>query len=381
QFITGLLLRFYYEPFAGRAYDSIINLQSNVFFGQLIRNLHYWAAVFLIVITLLHLLRVFFSGAFHGKRQFNWVLGIILLLLVLFSNFTGYLLPWDQLSYWAVTVSTSMLDYFPLIGVLIKGLLIGGDEIGTSTLIIFYNLHTGILPILIIFIMAFHFWRVRKAGGVIIPQNDSEDEYISTVPNLVAKEFVVMLVLISFIFVLSILFDAPLLDKANPNFSPNPAKAPWYFMGIQELMLHFHPLFSAVLIPLILIVYLILIPYFSYDADGNGLWFHSDKGKKLVIQAAIVSSVLTIAYILIDEYVFRSANIFGVSPDLIFNGFLPFVIVFAGLFYYARYLRNSRKANKIETVQSLFVLVFVSFSIFTLIGIIFRGEGMNLTLF
>ena len=176
QFITGLLLRFYYEPFAGKAYDSILSLQSNVFFGQFIRNLHYWAAVFLIVITILHLLRVFFSGAFHGKRQFNWVLGVILLHLVLFSNFTGYLLPWDQLSYWAVTVSTSMLDYFPLIGGFIKGLLIGGDEIGTPTLIIFYNLHTGILPILMILIMAFHFWRVRKSGGVIIPQNDSEDE-------------------------------------------------------------------------------------------------------------------------------------------------------------------------------------------------------------
>jgi quinol-cytochrome oxidoreductase complex cytochrome b subunit len=381
QFITGLLLRFYYEPFAGKAYDSIISLQSDLFFGQLIRNLHYWAAVFLVIITILHLLRVFFSGAFQGKRQFNWVLGVILLLLVIFSNFTGYLLPWDQLSYWAVTVSTSMLDYLPLVGSFIKGLMIGGDEIGTPTIIIFYNFHTGILPILIIIVMAFHFWRVRKAGGVIIPQDDNNDEYIPTVPNLVAKEFVVMLILISFILVLSILFDAPLLDKANPNFSPNPAKAPWYFMGIQELMLHFHPFFSAILIPVMLIGFLVFIPYFSYDADGNGLWFHSEKGKKLVIHASIISLVLTIAYVLIDEFLFRTTNLMGISPDLFINGFLPFVFVVTGLFYYAKFLRRSKKANKIEIVQSLFVLVFVSFTVFTIIGILFRGEGMNLTLF
>jgi len=165
QFFTGLLLRFYYKPFPGQAYDSIINLQSNILFGPLIRNLHYWSAVFLIIISVLHLLRVFFSGAYFGKRQFNWVLGIILLLIIIFSNFTGYLLPWDQLSFGAVTVSSSMLDYLPLIGTYIKELIIGGSEIGSATLLIFYNLHTGILPILLIFIMAFHFWRVRKAGG------------------------------------------------------------------------------------------------------------------------------------------------------------------------------------------------------------------------
>ncbi|MCB0753705.1 MAG: cytochrome b N-terminal domain-containing protein, partial [Ignavibacteriae bacterium] len=116
QFITGLLLRFSYEPFPGRAYDSILHLQNNILFGQLIRNLHHWSAVFLIIIVLLHLLRVFFTGAFHDKRQFNWVLGVILFLIIIFSNFTGYLLPWNQLSYWAITVSTSMLEYIPFIG-------------------------------------------------------------------------------------------------------------------------------------------------------------------------------------------------------------------------------------------------------------------------
>ncbi|MCB0744603.1 MAG: cytochrome b N-terminal domain-containing protein, partial [Ignavibacteriae bacterium] len=252
QIITGLLLRFTYEPFPGRAYDSILHLQNNIVFGQLIRNLHHWSAVFLIIIVLLHLLRVFFTGAFHGKRQFNWVIGVLLFVIIIFSNFTGYLLPWDQLSYWAINVSTSMLEYTPFIGTFLMKIILAGKEVGNSTLLVFYNLHTGIFPILLILIMAFHFWRVRKAGGVVVPKSETEDNYVSTIPNLVAKEFVVALILIAFIFTLSILFNAPLLEKANPNFSPNPAKAPWYFMGVQELMIHFHPLFSAIIIPVII---------------------------------------------------------------------------------------------------------------------------------
>jgi len=124
--------------------------------------------VFLVVITFLHLLRVFFTGGFQSSRKINWLIGLLLFVLIIFSNFTGYLLPWDQLAYWAVTVGTSLLEYIPLIGNSIREFILGGDEVNANTLLIFYNFHTALFPILILLLMAYHFWRVRKAGGVIL---------------------------------------------------------------------------------------------------------------------------------------------------------------------------------------------------------------------
>ncbi len=381
QFITGLLLRFTYEPFPGRAYESILHLQNNILFGQLIRNLHHWSAVFLIIITLFHLLRVFFTSAFHEKRQFNWVIGVILFLIIILSNFTGYLLPWDQLSYWAVTVSTSMLQYIPVIGTFLMEMILGSSEVSNSTLLIFYNLHTGIFPIMLILIMAFHFWRVRKAGGVVVPKDDKEDNFVLTIPNLVVKEFVVAIILIAFILLFSILFNAPLLDKANPNFSPNPAKAPWYFLGVQELMLHFHPLFSAIIIPITVLIFLIFLPYFDYDSVHNGTWFYSDKGKKLGINAIILSVVFSIVFVLLNEIVIDFTNWFSFLPEIISNGLFPFLIIIIWFTIYYHYLIKNKKANKNEIVQTIFIFLLTSLFIFTIIGIFFRGEGMSLILF
>ena len=381
QFITGLLLRFTYEPFPSLAYDSILQLQSNILFGRLIRNLHHWSAIVLIIVTFLHLFRVFFTGAFHGKRQFNWVLGIILFLILIFSNFTGYLLPWDQLSYWAVTVSTSILEYVPFIGTFLMEMVLAGKEVGSSTLLVFYNLHTGIFPILLILIMAFHFWRVRKAGGVVVPKSDKEDNFVSTIPHLVAKEFVVAIVLIAFILSLSILFNAPLLEKANPNFSPNPAKAPWYFMGIQELMLHFHPFFSAIIIPFVILFASILLPYLNYETKETGIWFYSDRGKKLAISAVILSASLTIIFVILSEYLIDFTKWFSFLPEIISNGLIPFTLISIGFVFYYQYLRKKINANLNEVVQTIFIFLLTSLFVLTIIGIYFRGEGMSLIFF
>jgi hypothetical protein len=152
-------------------------------------------------------------------------------------------------------------------------------------------------------------------------------------------------------------------------------------MGIQELMMHFHPLFSAIIIPLTLLIFLVFLPYFSYDSEGNGIWFHSGKGKSLAKGAIIISLTLTIAFVLIDEYILQDSLLFGIAPDLFLNGLLPFLLIITGLFYYSQYLKKIKKANKIEIIQTLFILIFSSFSILTLIGIFLRGEGMRLTFF
>ena len=122
-----------------QSYASIVDLQNTVLFGRLIRNIHHWSGNALLLVVFLHFLRVFFTGAFHPPRQFNWALGLVMFLLVLGSNFTGYLLPWDQLAFWAITICTGMLEYIPGIGIGLQKMIRGGGEIGPTTLSIFFG--------------------------------------------------------------------------------------------------------------------------------------------------------------------------------------------------------------------------------------------------
>ncbi len=147
--LTGLLLKFVYVPTPDKAYDSVIYLVNQVPFGQLLRNVHRWGANGLMFVVFLHLLRVFYTGAFTPPRQLNWIIGLALFSAVILSGFTGYLLPWDQIAYWAITISTSMLDYIPGVGAWLKEWLLGGNEPGSQTLINFYAIHTAILPALL----------------------------------------------------------------------------------------------------------------------------------------------------------------------------------------------------------------------------------------
>jgi quinol-cytochrome oxidoreductase complex cytochrome b subunit len=381
---TGILMMFVYEPSPARAHDSIVNLEADVLFGQLVRNVHYWSANLLVVVVFLHMLRVFLTGAFHGPRQFNWLLGLALLLCVLLSNFTGYLLPWDQLSYWAITISTGMIAYVPGLGSWLQEAIRGGTQIGPATVINFYTSHTTVGPVLIILLMAFHFWRVRKAGGVVIPPApggapDEKPRHVLFVPNLLLREAVVALVLIALVLSVSVLFDAPLGAPANPGMSPNPAKAPWYFLGIQELLLHFHPTFAVLVIPLAAAGALVLIPYLRYDSDLAGAWFLSRKGRQMGTVAAVTALVTTPVWIVLDEFTIDPAAWLPGVPPLVANGLLPVALLLAAIAGFYHLLKRVFSASNNETIQALFILLMVSFLVLTLTGIWFRGAGMALT--
>ena len=164
--LTGILLMFYYVPSIERAYSYIIILQTEVPFGQLLRNLHRWGAHLMVIAAVLHMARVFYTGAYKPPREFNWVVGVILLLLTLAASFTGYLLPWDQLAFWAITVGTSVASYAPGAGNIMKFILLGGPEVGQESLTRFYSLHVMIVPAAILLITSLHLWRVRKDGGL-----------------------------------------------------------------------------------------------------------------------------------------------------------------------------------------------------------------------
>lgn len=379
QFITGIMLRFYYEPFPQKAYDSIVFLQNNVLFGQLIRNIHHWCGVFLVIIVFLHLLRVFFTGGFQSSRKINWLIGLLLFVLIIFSNFTGYLLPWDQLAYWAITVGTSLFNYFPIIGNSIREFVLGSDEVNANTLLIFFNFHTAVLPISILLLMVYHFWRARKAGGVILPKSNNSNSVVPTYPNLVYREFVVALALIAVVLVFSVFLNAPLLAKANPDFSLNPTKAPWYFAGIQELLMHFHPFAAAFLIPLAIIFLLTTLPFINLKEEPSGLWFHSDKAKQTAKFTAISAAIITLVLIIINEYLPDFETLLPWLNPFISNGIIPLVIILLILWFYYKYISKKFSLSFLEVVQTMFVLVTTAFVILTLVGIFFRGVDMELT--
>jgi quinol-cytochrome oxidoreductase complex cytochrome b subunit len=171
--VTGILLMFYYIPSLERAYPTMKEIQLAVPLGQFMRNMHRWAAHAMVLSVIFHMVRVFYTGAYLPPREFNWIVGVGLLVLTLGASFTGYLLPWDQLSYWAITVGTNIAGYAPGIGGVVKEFLLGGGEVGQSTLIRFYTLHIAVLPVLITLIVSIHIWRVRKDGGLAV--NDTSD--------------------------------------------------------------------------------------------------------------------------------------------------------------------------------------------------------------
>ncbi len=173
--VTGVLLVFYYVPATSLAYQTMKDLQISIPLGQLLRNMHRWSAHLMVLAVILHLVRVFYTGAYKPPREFNWIVGVFLLLLTLGASFTGYLLPWDQLSFWAITVGTNIAGYAPVLGEQVRTILLGGAEVGQNALIRFYGLHIIVIPFAMIALLSLHLWRVRKDGGLAVQAEGSEE--------------------------------------------------------------------------------------------------------------------------------------------------------------------------------------------------------------
>jgi quinol-cytochrome oxidoreductase complex cytochrome b subunit len=178
--VSGLLLMFFYVPEVGRAYRDMKDLAYVVPFGRFLRNIHRWSAHAMVLFVVLHMVRVFYHKAYRHPREFNWVIGVVCLVLTLLLSFTGYLLPWDQLAYWAITVGTNMISYIPFIGSKgplamasansdIKYFVLGSQSVGQNGLLRFYVLHVFILPLFLFIGVMFHFWRVRKDNQIKRP--------------------------------------------------------------------------------------------------------------------------------------------------------------------------------------------------------------------
>jgi quinol-cytochrome oxidoreductase complex cytochrome b subunit len=340
--VTGVYLMFFYTPSVTSAYGDMQQLRTGVGYGQLIRNVHRWSAHLMVLVVVLHLVRVFFAGAYKRPRQFNWVLGVMLLMITLGFSFTGYLLPWDQLSYWAVTVGTNLIGYVPLIGRQLSDLLIGGEQIGQATLLRFYALHVAVLPVSLALVLMVHIWRVRKDGfavqragvgafaegatdmvldpvaateasaeptnagdgrrtrllGVVDRESVTAEERLTddtvfTWPHLLVRHVVVGLGTLAVVLALGVMFAAPLRGIANPNQTPEPAKAPWYFVGLQEMLSHFDPLVAGIFVPASLIIVLIFLPYI----DRNPATEARNRKVAITIFAIVLVAALTLTVI------------------------------------------------------------------------------------
>jgi ubiquinol-cytochrome c reductase cytochrome b subunit len=284
QLFTGLFLMLNYSPSPDHAYDSVQYIMNQVAFGSLIRSIHFYAASAMVILIVLHLLRVYFMAAYKYPRELTWVIGVLLLLLVMGSSFTGYLLPWDQRAYWATNVAAGISGEVPLIGPWIQKILIGSSQIGTLTLTRFFTFHVGALPALIGLLIGFHIFTVIKQGISAPPSRMKlesatkkdrkkvyEESYEASkkggesfFPDTLVRDSIFALIIVAIIIILAVVFthvsEAP-ADPTSTNYNPRPE---WYFLFFFEFLKFFpgwlEPV-AAILIPVLAIIILIVVPF------------------------------------------------------------------------------------------------------------------------
>lgn len=348
--LSGLPLLFLYVPSVERAYQSVKDIEYVVTFGWWIRAVHRLAAHLMVIAVVLHLARVFFTGAYKNgvgqgqRREWNWVIGVVMLLLTLFLSFTGYLLPWDQLAFWAVTVGTNIASSIPLAGPSIRELLIGGRAIEQATLIRFYVLHVILLPGALGVLFAYHMWRIRKDGGLaksdatalldapvdtgIVPTKtytllgvargtaptvtarsiEAPDTSVNAVPDLTRRALIVVLGTFAVLSVLASAIPSPLEEPANALITPNPAKAPWYFLWLQEVVTDTTirlgsftlngAFLGGVILPGILITLLTCWPWLDRSArDAAGVWLPASRRAQNLVFVAVVIAIVALTFV------------------------------------------------------------------------------------
>lgn len=302
--ITGFILMMFYTPSTDVAYFNMLNLMGNVPFGQLLRDIHRLCAELMVAVVMLHMLRVYFTGSYKQPRSFNWLVGVTLLLITWLFSYSGYLLPWDQLAYWAVTIGTSMADAIPVIGSEVQQLLLGGPEVGQLGLLRFYTLHVIILPLALISLFGVHYHKVVRQGISLPPSVEAGDkkdkERVAFLPDVFTRELMwVMAALLLLLVSVMTFFGAPLEDHADPFLTPLHSTAPWYFLWIQGLI-KLPDIFGGIiegkfvygiLIPGAVFTFLFALPYI--DRNPSRRW--QDRKGWIIggIVAVIVWSVLT----------------------------------------------------------------------------------------
>jgi quinol-cytochrome oxidoreductase complex cytochrome b subunit len=427
--ITGVLLMVYYKPSTALAYDSVKDIHYVVFTGRFMRNIHRWAAHVMVVAVFLHMARVFYTGSYKKPREFNWLVGLGLLVLTLALSFTGYLLPYDQLAYWAITIGANIAnsprELTDALGIsqwfdpggFQKRLLLGANYVGEDALIRFYILHVFVLPALLIILLGVHFWRIRKDGGLARPEdpiggkaewggpaekkmrpvfaplatktyglmavvkgrrapvNRGPENTVMSWPHLLWAELAVLMLTVVVSLALSLWSDAPLKELANPAVPENPAKAPWYFLGLQELV-SYSAFMGGMLIPAIALFGLALIPFLDRRNEGEGLWFGTPGEKAVTWQSAAYGLALAVGMVAFTINFGWLRNWFPEIHQLwiiIINPGSLLVLLYAGWSLWVLKRRNSVRLAAV----ALFTCFLVGFVVLTYFASVHRGPNWN----
>jgi cytochrome b6 len=248
QLITGVLLSLFYAPGADTAFESVQRIMTEVTFGWLIRSIHSWCANLLIGVLFLHMLTTFIMRAYRPPRELTWVTGVLLLGLFLTFGFSGYLLPWNQLAFFATRVGTAIAGAVPLIGPELVRMMRAGENVTGDTLARFYALHIAILPYITMGLMGIHLWLVQKHGMSIpesvVKQHGSPERVRSMpfVPHFLLRDMVGWYIALGLLAALAALFPWELGEKADPfGVAPTNIKPEWYFLFMFQSLKHLPP--------------------------------------------------------------------------------------------------------------------------------------------
>ena len=313
--ITGLVLMLWYTPSPLVAFENMLDIISNVPFGMMMRDLHRLGAEFMVMVVLLHMLRTFITGSYKKPRQFTWFTGGVLLLLTLFLSFSGYLLPWDQLSLWAVTIGASMAEATPVIGREVNLLVRGGPDFGTNGLLRFYLLHVFALPLIAFIFLGVHYYKVIIHAHSLPPGEEEPGEDTARkipmekrsyfLPDVATKE-VYWIVMWTGLLILMVTvggWHAPLEPHADSQVTPLHTTAPWYFLWLQGMLKLGDKVFWGVIAPGILVNLVFVIPYLEVGPSRR--YVHRRLG--LTIAAVSVAAFSALTYMGTPYYAVSSS--------------------------------------------------------------------------
>ena len=323
--ITGIFLMIWYAPAPERAYVDMIRLLSNVPFGQFMRDLHRLGAELMVIAVTFHMVRTYLTGSYKAPRQFTWFTGVILLVVTLFLSFSGYLLPWDQLAFWAVTIGTSMAEAVPpvIVGETVNLLARGAPDISANGLLRFYLLHVFFLPLVLILFFFVHYYKVVHFG-ISLPAHEEEvgqdtankvpaDRRVYFLPDVMVDETMFLLAFTTICIILTaFFFQAPLESIANPQSTPLHTVAPWYFYWLQGLLKIADKMIAGVIVPGVLLVLLMAIPYLDMNPSRRV------KDRRIAIISGVVAGVVMLVWSWMGtpEYAVRAAPAIEVVQEL-----------------------------------------------------------------
>jgi quinol-cytochrome oxidoreductase complex cytochrome b subunit len=377
----------------------------------------------MVVGVFLHMARVFYTAAYRAPREFNWLIGMALLVVTLGLSFTGYLLPWDQLAYWAITIGANIaqsprevtdalrITRFFDPGGLQKLLLLGSEDVGAEALIRFYLLHVMILPLLLGGLLSVHIWRVRKDGGLARPADadrrvgplpegvypvfthspqktyhlaaivrgrspsaeSGPETTVPAMPHLFYAEAAVFMLTILLCTALALWIDAPLKEVANPAVPENPAKAPWYFLGLQELV-SYSAFMGGIGIPTLVLLGLALIPFLDRETEGTGEWFGGPGGLGLVLHSAAFGFGAVLAVVAFAVRFGWIRQWWPEAPQLLITAINPGTVLTALYAAYSMWAVKRHDSTRAGAL-ALFTCFLCGFVVLTFVGTYLRGPN------